>query len=170
MHADTQIRQLLPAQSLKSHSGNTHRAARCQLDGDRRLEQQRKRLRSGVFDSLTGAVPERTADDELDSRVRRGYVIGGYLGGITQTNGGSRSLQLPRSLGRRCCRTLLPGGLLCGAAVRGQRVAYEQQRRHKRQGEQQTHSAYVCFQYEILDDMLSKRDRLQKTPAQIRLH
>ena len=61
------------------------------------------------------------------------------------------------------------GGLLCGAAVRGQRVAYEQQHRYKRQGEQQAHSAYVCFQYEILDDMLPKRDRLQKAPAQTTL-
>ena len=62
------------------------------------------------------------------------------------------------------CR-LLTGGLLCGAAVRGQRVAYEQQHRYKRQGEQQAHSAYVCFQYEILDDMLPKRDGLQKAPV-----
>ena len=64
---------------------------------------------------------------------------------------------------------LLTRGLLGRATVRGQRIAYEQQCRHKPQGEKQAHSAYVCFQYEILDDMLPKRDRLQKAPAQITL-
>ena len=62
------------------------------------------------------------------------------------------------------------GGFLCGAAVRGQRIAYEQQRRHKSQGKQQANSAYMYFQYEILDGTPPKRDGLQKAPAQIRLH